>query len=94
MLTEKEQLELCKTCTNRGFDSSIGLVCSLTKTRRSFVETCKDYKEDEKEAFKKRQAEQAYQEITQEGNISVWKLVLGLILAAFAVFRLIRNLSQ
>ena len=94
MLTEKEQLEVCKTCKKKSFDSSIGLVCSLTGTRRSFENQCDDYEEDAKAAFKKRQATQAYQQIEKEANIPVWKIILGLVLAIIAVVRLIMTLNK
>jgi hypothetical protein len=93
MLTAKEQLEICKTCKKKSFDSSIGLVCSLTKTRRSFVNHCDDYEGDAKEVYKKIQAEKALEEIGEGVQTPAWKIILGVVLALFALIRLIMTLN-
>ena len=89
MLTEKEQLEYCKTCKNKALDFKTGLVCSLTNTRRTFETSCPDYTEDEVETFKKAQAEQAYQEIKKELETPVWKIILSIVIGLVALIRLV-----
>ncbi|MFT5513812.1 MAG: putative RDD family membrane protein YckC [Bacteroidia bacterium] len=49
MLTQQERLAFCKVCSNRSFDSKVGITCGLTKRPPNFVDTCVDYKEDERQ---------------------------------------------
>ena len=93
MLTEKEQLEYCKTCKNRTLDFKIGLVCSLTNTRRTFETSCQDYVEDKVETYKKAKAEREYQEIKKELETPAWKIILSIIIAIVAVVRLVMALT-
>ncbi len=48
----RERLQYCKKCEKREFDRNVGIVCSLTKEKPSFQNTCDDYVMD-KEAAKK-----------------------------------------
>ena len=52
MLTQHERLAFCKVCTNRSFDSKVGITCGLTKRPPNFVDTCVDYKEDERQIIR------------------------------------------
>lgn len=46
-MTKKEQLEFCKKCSNRKFDSKQGLLCNLTGKFADFEETCENFELDE-----------------------------------------------
>ena len=48
-MTREEQLVFCSVCNNRGFDSKVGIVCSLTHEKANFEGTCVDFIEDAKE---------------------------------------------
>lgn len=43
----EQQLAICKTCTKRKMDHEIGLVCSLTNAKPSFMDKCAEYEVDE-----------------------------------------------
>lgn len=42
-LTRQGQLKYCKVCNIKGFDSKIGIVCSLTNAKPTFANTCEDF---------------------------------------------------
>jgi hypothetical protein len=41
------RIELCKTCSNRHFDQSQGIICGLTMAKPGFTNTCETFKKDE-----------------------------------------------
>lgn len=43
-----KQIETCKSCSNRKFDSQQGILCSLTEAKPSFEDICPDFIQDEK----------------------------------------------
>lgn len=43
-----KQIETCKSCSNRKFDSQQGILCSLTEAKPSFEDNCSDFIQDEK----------------------------------------------
>jgi len=45
-MTRAEQVAICRKCTNRGFDPTQGIICSLTNEIANFTYTCKNYTED------------------------------------------------
>lgn len=47
-----ENIEICKTCNNRVFDISRGIICGLTNSKPSFIDRCPDYSQDESEVSK------------------------------------------
>jgi hypothetical protein len=47
MKTAVEKLQVCKVCLKRTFESSKGIVCSLTNEKPNFVNDCDDYDVDE-----------------------------------------------
>ena len=49
-----EQLELCRTCQNKSFNSQVGIICGLTNAKPTFSDTCPDYLRNEK-AYERRQ---------------------------------------
>lgn len=47
-MTRKEHLQFCSKCTNRKFNASVGLICSLTDQKANFEATCDHFNRDEK----------------------------------------------
>ncbi len=79
----KERLQYCKTCEKREFNSSIGIVCSLTKEKPNFQNRCSDYVMDAK-AVEKIKAQISYnntssESVEKESN-PVW-FFIGLLIA-------------
>jgi len=96
MLNDKEKLQFCKKCQKRTFDSSIGIVCSLTKAKPTFLENCKDFLVDtvqiEKEIGRKKNDPSNYEiDIEEEESKpkSSWQIFLSVIIAIVALIRLI-----
>jgi hypothetical protein len=59
-MNHKDRLTYCQYCKNRVFDSSQGLICSLTKEKASFDTECNDFVKDEKELEKSMMGNGAY----------------------------------
>jgi magnesium-transporting ATPase (P-type) len=43
-----KQIDTCKSCTKRKYDSQQGILCSLTDAKPTFENTCPDFQQDEK----------------------------------------------
>lgn len=43
------RLSFCTRCLNREFNAQQGIICSLTKERASFDDSCKDFNVDDRE---------------------------------------------
>lgn len=56
-MTRQERLNFCRTCQKKAFNTSKGIICSITNDVAGFEGTCRDYIIDEKikalETFKK-----------------------------------------
>lgn len=46
-MSEKEQLAICETCTNRKMDMDRGLLCNLSNEKPTFIDSCNDFVKDE-----------------------------------------------
>lgn len=46
-MTREEQLQYCKSCTNRKHDINQGIICELTDQKAAFHDKCADYNTDE-----------------------------------------------
>lgn len=46
--TVEDRVRLCQVCTKKGFNSRVGIICSLTDAKPIFVEFCSTYIEDSK----------------------------------------------
>ena len=57
-MTHEERIALCKICSNRSFDSKLGIACSLTGRRPDFIGTTKDFMRDEHEIEKELKREE------------------------------------
>ncbi len=86
----KQQLVFCKQCENKKFDPNTGIVCALTQRKPDFLENCKDFIINPKEAQKV--AAKAY--VAQEeksSSMSTWSyIVIGLIIVRI-VMRFLRD---
>jgi hypothetical protein len=51
--TREEQLNYCSVCLNRKFSPKKGVICGLTNEVATFIDSCDDYSEDEKEKSNK-----------------------------------------
>lgn len=96
MLTDEEQFEYCKICQKKKIDFKVGLVCSLTNTRRTFQTSCNDYVEDKEAAEKKRKMENELQGALEKINTpkSQWRIVIGIIVALIALIRIILRMMD
>lgn len=48
--SDKERIEICKTCKNRGFDYHAGIVCGLSGKKPDFHSSCSNMSFDQEEA--------------------------------------------
>lgn len=46
-MSEKEQLAICETCTNRKMDINRGVLCNLSQEKPTFIDTCNEFIKDE-----------------------------------------------
>lgn len=87
-----QRLEACRTCQLKMF-SPQGLVCGLTSQKPTFNDTCPDYVEDEKQAFRTRNAANKTEEFSLSSNDLdfkiTWKSIVSAIIFMIAVFRLV-----
>ncbi len=88
-MTREEYIKICNTCKNRGFDSSQGVICSLSSALPAFEESCEDYKFNEEEKARQ-EAVEAMTADDQEAarNDMLWGAVwcMGGIIATAADF--------
>lgn len=64
-----QHLEFCRVCTNRKFDTSRGLVCSLTDALADFESECPEYILDIDESVRlKRKQEERSQKLEKEAR--------------------------
>lgn len=100
VLTSQEQLEFCKKCKKRTFNSSIGIVCSITNAKPNFTSSCKDYIIDsrhvEKELSRQSSNSRDYLvDINEDSKPTPsWKIALSIILFIIAIIRLIATFSK
>ncbi|MGH1386093.1 hypothetical protein [Kordia sp.] len=93
-----DKIEFCKTCTNRSFSSSKGIVCGLTNEKPNFVLSCSDYERDIKEEKKiaDRQAIIDAGEIYDDKGkpMPTWRIVLSVIIFLIVIARLAMRCSK
>jgi len=83
-----QRLESCKKCTKRK-SSDTGIVCSLTLRKPDFLDTCKHFDVDPKEA-QKMAVRTEYKE-EEENSKSIWVYIgVGLLILKI-IFRLLRD---
>lgn len=94
MLTKEEQIQYCLKCQKRAFDMKVGVICSLTNNRRTFISSCNDYVEDEHEAYKMLAAEKELNEALEKVHKKTpWRIVVTVLLALIAIIKLIISLA-
>ncbi|NOU60392.1 DUF4328 domain-containing protein [Marinifilum caeruleilacunae] len=74
-----KQIETCKSCENRKFDTQQGILCSLTDAKPIFEEICSDYVQDEKTIQKKLEVSKFILPNQKLANALMW--VMWLVLA-------------
>ncbi len=83
-----QRLESCKKCTKRK-SSDTGIVCSLTLRKPDFLNECKDFIIDPKEA-QKAKARIEYKE-KEESTTSVWVYIGAALLILKIIIRFMRD---
>jgi len=87
-----QKLAFCKQCQKRSFDSTIGMVCSLTQRKPDFIDSCATYVADPKEVQKQanRIKEAANMTDTEKSSTgsSIWAVIVGIlaIIKIIAIF--------
>lgn len=96
MLSEKERLSYCKTCQKRTFDTTIGLVCSLTNAKPTFEENCEDYLLDPKVKAQPKVKVKTEEEKKEDrkGILLVIFLILGAIIFSFIIYAINRWVNE
>ncbi|KAB8152458.1 hypothetical protein EZY14_013690 [Kordia sp. TARA_039_SRF] len=93
-----DKIEFCKTCTNRAFSSSQGIVCGLTNEKPAFLLKCDDFVKDVKheKRMADRQAAMEEDDIYDENGkrVPTWRVVLSIIIFILVLLRLIMRLSD
>lgn len=77
-MTREEYIKICNTCKNRGFDSSQGVICSLSSALPAFEEKCEDYLQREEGLSQKAMPEldpKAIREAEDANNDILWGTV-------------------
>ncbi len=85
----KQQLVFCKQCEKKEF-STTGIVCSLSKRKPDFIDSCVNFKIDPKEARRLAARTENYDTDTSSNN-SIWVYIgVGLLILRI-VARLMRD---
>nr|WP_321406795.1 hypothetical protein [uncultured Carboxylicivirga sp.] len=61
-------LQQCKVCTKRKFNSSIGLICGLTNEKPNFIGRCEEGELDENEAKRLQKLQEEAEEEEMSGG--------------------------
>lgn len=80
--SEKERIELCKTCSLRTFNRDIGTICSLTNKKPIFETTCSEYTLDNNEL---KRLKKLYPSKEKKGFFGSW--LSGVIMAILGFVR-------
>ncbi|MEM6718487.1 MAG: hypothetical protein AAF611_04135 [Bacteroidota bacterium] len=93
-----EQLEFFKTCINRFFSLSQGVVCGLTNEKLAFVVNFSDFEKDAEE--EKRLADRKTKlkaEKVHEGNgkrVPGWRIAISSIILILVIVRFVTRCSN
>ncbi len=82
----KERLKVCTMCTNGKFDTTKGIICSLTNEKPDFEERCKDFVIDPREA-QKIAVKKQYSVEEDTSNRSIIWVIIAMILLAIKLIR-------
>ncbi len=86
-----QQLSSCKKCEKRKFDPNLGIVCSLTLRKPDFIDKCKDFIIDPKEASKIAAKSYTPAEGEKSGSsMSVW----GVVAIIFVIIKIILRFAR
>lgn len=82
--------QICTYCTKKGFNKSIGMVCTLTQEKPNVINTCPDYELDVqlKKREDLREAEQGEKKLMKDtGGLAEYGIkdpvIAGILLTAF-----------
>jgi hypothetical protein len=81
----KEKIEFCNKCENRKFNSKIGVTCSLTDNKPSFITNCNNFKENN-EYLKKVESEKIKKELNNsfpKGAVTATLVTLIIMIIKF-----------
>ncbi len=92
-----ERLEFCKICKNRKIDFKIGLTCSLTNEKPTFIDSCSEFIKDTTEADRilKMRLDSAGNSRSQNGSLNPDKNInygMFLVISGLLIFLLISAL--
>lgn len=92
-----ERLEFCKICKNRKIDFKIGLTCSLTNEKPTFIDSCSEFIKDATEADRilKMRLDSAGNSRSQNGSLNPDKNInygMFLVISGLLIFLLISAL--
>jgi hypothetical protein len=85
----KERLVLCKQCQKKGFDPTLGVICSLSNAKPNFESNCSDFVIDPKEAQRMAAKTENIEE-EKSKNYTIW-VVIGVILI---ILRIILRMAR
>jgi len=71
------QIETCKTCTNRQFSKDQGIICKLTSAKPSFENSCSEYILDETQVTNKSKIIKPNEKRANYAILLIW-IILGL----------------
>ncbi len=96
LLTDKERLNICKTCKKKKFDPESGLLCSLTDRKPDFLMTCDDYEVDpiEKEKQIRIEKQRSQSQAPKESSSFSWRTLLSVVIAIIAIIRLANTCNK
>ncbi|WP_299626715.1 hypothetical protein [uncultured Tenacibaculum sp.] len=92
-----ERLEFCKICKNRKIDFKIGLTCSLTNEKPTFIDSCSEFIKDAAEADRilKMRLDSAGNSRSQNGSLNPDKNInygMFLVISGLLIFLFISAL--
>lgn len=83
-MTREEQVKFCKSCVNRSFASSQGLICKLTNQKADFQFECVNYQLDE--VLIKKEEQRADSDYFTTNKVSSGKRLANYIIDRICIF--------
>lgn len=89
-MDRKEHLKFCSVCTNKSFNSKVGVTCGLTEQIADFEGNCENYIEDEKEVEVSKQWKESLQS-DKKKSINKGRIALFLLGGLYVVIGILEG---
>ena len=92
----EEKIKICRTCKNRSFNTTEGLLCGKSGAKPDFADTCSEYLPDDSEVERLKKAEENAKNTEISGLLAFliyWALPIGIAMTVLGLFITPRNME-